>query len=118
LYTPNDPLAAITDQQKIDLLQAADRYARAADKRVTEVMASLSGVHEVILVVNLEGKQVADVRPLVRVNINVIVDDNGKRESGSTGGGGRFSYEGLTDALVKEYAACCTRVRLARYFIA
>ncbi len=104
LYTSDDPLAAIPDSEKIAMLQAADKYARAADHRVSEVVASLSGVYEVVLIVNSEGRQVADVRPLVRISVTVIVNDNGKRETGSAGGGGRFSYDNFTDILIKQYA--------------
>lgn len=112
LYVPNDPLRSISDQQKIAILHAADKYARAADKRVTEVMANLSGVYEVVLIVNSLGKQVADVRPLVRLNVSVIVDDNGQRERGSMGGGGRFAYDNFSDSTIKGYAEEAVRQAL------
>jgi len=104
LYQSVDPLTAFTDQEKVRILQLADKYARAADPRVIEVTASLSGVYEVILIVNSEGKQVPDVRPLVRCNVSVIVEQAGSRERGSMGGGGRQDYALFTEQQVKEYA--------------
>lgn len=104
LYLPTDPLMSLTDQDKIRILNLADQYARAADPCVQEVTASLSGVYEVVLIVNNDGRQVPDVRPLVRLNINVIVEKNGKRERGGMGGGGRQGYEIFTDQQVKNYA--------------
>lgn len=104
LYAPSDPLLAMSDQQKIDLLHSADKYARAADSRVCEVMANLSGVYEVVMIVTSDGRQVPDVRPLVRMNISVIVEQDGQRERGSMGGGGRFDYAHFSDALIQDYA--------------
>lgn len=104
LYVDSDPIASMGDQAKVDLLHRADAFARKADARVQEVMASLSGVYEVILVVNSDGRQVPDVRPLVRLNITVIVEHEGRRETGSTGGGGRFDFNYFDDALVEQYA--------------
>jgi len=92
LYPPADPLASLDDHAKVKLLEQAEQVARATDPRVTQVMASLSGVHEVVLVVRSDGVMAADVRPLVRLNVTVIVEANGRRESGSAGGGGRFGY--------------------------
>ena len=93
LYSPSDPLASLADDAKVRLLEQVEQVARAADPRVKQVMASLSGVHEVVLVVRSDGVMAADVRPLVRLNVTVIVEANGRRESGSAGGGGRFGYE-------------------------
>ncbi len=104
LYLPTDPLTAMNDEEKTRLLALADKYAHAADSRVQEVTANLSGVYEVILVVNNEGKQVPDVRPLVRMNVSVIVEQNGKRERGSMGGGGRQGYEIFTEDQIKHYS--------------
>ncbi|MGH1428003.1 MAG: metalloprotease TldD [Arenicella sp.] len=104
LYLPTDPLVSMDDQEKTRLLGLADQYARAADSRVQEVTASLSGVYEVVMVVNTLGQQVPDVRPLVRLNVSVIVEQDGRRERGSMGGGGRQGYEIFTDAKIKEYA--------------
>ena len=104
LYLPTDPLKSMDDQEKTRLLGLADKYARSADSRVQEVTASLSGVYEVVMVVNTLGRQVPDVRPLVRLNVSVIVEENGRRERGSMGGGGRQGYEIFTDEKIKEYA--------------
>jgi TldD protein len=93
LYVPDDPLESLTAAQKIALLQAADSAARAADARVQQVIASLSAVHDVVLVAASDGTLAADIRPLVRMNVSVIVEQDGRREQGSHGGGGRFGYE-------------------------
>jgi TldD protein len=93
LYTEDDPLAVLTAEQKIELLQSLDAEARRLDSSVQQVIASISGVHEVILVAANDGTLSADVRPLVRMNVNVIVERNGRREQGSAGGGGRVTYD-------------------------
>lgn len=91
-YAPINPLKSLTDQEKIDLLHKVDRETRKLDTRIEEVIVSLSGVYEHILVLNQDGLLTADVRPLVRMNVSVIVVENGKREQGSMGGGGRCDY--------------------------
>jgi len=98
LYPAVDPIAGLDDADKVAMLQAIDREARKLDSRVQQVMASLSGVHEIVLICSSDGVLAADVRPLVRLNVSVIVEDNGKREQGYTGGGGRFGYEYFTDS--------------------
>ena len=90
LYLPMDPLEAMSDADKVRLLEQVDREAR-RDPRVKQVMASLSGSHEVILVMASDGTVGADVRPLVRMNVSVIVEHNGRREQGYCGSGGRYS---------------------------
>jgi len=97
LYTSDDPLAALSAEQKIALLRSADEEARKQDPRVKQVIVSLSGVHEVILLMASDGTLSADVRPLVRMNVNVIAEQNGRREQGSAGGGGRLSYQYFMD---------------------
>ena len=92
LYPTLNPLKSLEDQQKIDFLKQLDTQTRALDSRLEEVIISLSGVHEHILVANQNGHLLADVRPLVRLNVTVIVVENGKREQGSMGGGGRCDY--------------------------
>jgi TldD protein len=92
LYLPIDPLPTLSDEDKVALLQRVDRETRAADPRVKQVIASIAGVHEVILVCSSDGILAADVRPLVRLNVSVIVEDKGRREQGYAGGGGRCSY--------------------------
>ncbi|GAA0790572.1 MULTISPECIES: metalloprotease TldD [Pseudomonadati] len=92
LYDSADPIAAMDEVKKIDLLKHADAYIRSLDSRVIQVVVSLSGVHEEILVAASDGTLAADVRPLVRFNCSVILEENGKRERGSAGGGGRHDY--------------------------
>jgi len=93
LYAPLDPIASLEDAAKVKLLETVEAEAKRTDPRVTQVMASLSGVQEVILVARNDGGLAADVRPLVRLNVTVIVEANGRRETGSYGGGGRVSYQ-------------------------
>ena len=95
LYAQEVPLTSMSSSDKVALLQKLNRHARAVDSRVQEVSVSLGGSHEVILVAASDGTFRADVRPLVRLNISVIAEENGRRESGSMGGGGRFTYPWL-----------------------
>ena len=104
LYAPIDPLASLSESDKVSLLHRLEDYARKQDSRVTQVVASLAGEYEVIFVTRLDGRSAADVRPLVRVSLQVIVEQDGCREQGSAGGGGRFSYAYFTDAVLREYA--------------
>jgi TldD protein len=104
LYADIDPLTTLQDAQKVALLERLEAMARALDPRVTQVMASLAGEYEVVLVANSEGRLCADVRPLVRVSIQVIAEQNGLKEQGSSGGGGRMGYEMFTDTLLERYA--------------
>jgi len=104
LYTSLDPIAALGDQAKIAILEQADKAARAKDHRVKEVMANLSSVFEVVLIMTSDGRQIPDVRPLVRLNVTVIVEDNGKRERGSMGGGGRFACDYFDTQIIEHYA--------------
>ncbi len=92
-YAAIDPLASLDKAQKIALLESVDRAARAADHRVTQVTASLVGSHDVVLIVNSQGELAADVRPLVRLSVSVIVEESGRRETASSGGGGRVNYD-------------------------
>lgn len=97
LYDSADPIASMVQDKKIALLREADAYIRSLDERITQVVVSLSGVHEEILVAASDGTLAADIRPLVRFNCSVIIEDNGKRERGSAGGGGRHDYQILMD---------------------
>ena len=105
LYTPHDPIASLDDNAKVALLERIERMARALDPRVTQVMAWLAGEYEVVLVARSDGLLGADVRPLVRLSLQVIVESDGRREQGSAGGGGRFDYAYFTDEILKDYAA-------------
>ena len=104
LYLPHDPLASLADEAKVALLEKIERYARSLDPRVTQVMAHLGGEYEVVLVSRSDGVTAADVRPLVRISVQVIVEQDGRREQGSAGGGGRSDYAYFTDAVVQDYA--------------
>ncbi|SEQ82818.1 TldD protein [Nitrosomonas sp. Nm51] len=105
LYLPEDPLASLNDSDKVSVLERLERYARAQDARVVQVMAALAGEYEVILVTRSDGMLAADVRPLVRLSLQVIAEENGRREQGAAGGGGRFEYDYFSDAMLREYAA-------------
>ena len=104
LYLPNDPLGSLKDPEKVALLERLEKFARALDPRVTQVMASIAGEYEVVLVARSDGLRAADVRPLVRVSLQVITEQDGRREQGSDGGGGRFDYGYFTDDILRNYA--------------
>ncbi|GJG93208.1 metalloprotease TldD [Cupriavidus pauculus] len=103
LYTPNDPLDSMTATEKVALLEKIEKLARAKDPRVVQVMAGLAGEYDVVLVARSDGVIAADVRPLVRVSVTVIAEQNGRREIGSSGGGGRYAYGYFTDDLLSKY---------------
>ena len=96
LYPSGDPLRSMTDSDKVALLAELDRRVRAMDNRVAQVIGSLSGVYEVVLVQATDGTLAADVRPLVRLNVSVIMEKDGRREQGYAGGGGRGDYTLVT----------------------
>ncbi len=107
LYPAIDPVETMADDDKVKLLEQIDREARSLDSRITQVMASLSASHDIVLVMASDGTLAGDVRPLVRLNVSVIIEQDGRREQGYAGGGGRFAYtEFLASerwrALVKE----------------
>jgi TldD protein len=104
LYLPNDPLASLDAAAKVKLLERVERMARAKDPRVVQVMAGLAGEYDVVLVVRSDGVLAADVRPLVRVSVTVIAEQDGRREMGTSGGGGRYNYGYFTDELLEKYA--------------
>ncbi|OJW25654.1 MAG: metalloprotease TldD [Rhodospirillales bacterium 69-11] len=95
LYSDANPLPGIPFATRTALLSEIDAYARAKDGRVKQVMASLTGEWQAVQIVRADGVRVADLRPLVRLNVAVIVESNGRRETGSFGTGGRFSYDGV-----------------------
>ena len=113
LYTSADPLATLEEQSKIKLLEKVEAEARQQDPRVSQVMASLAGSHEVMLVARHDGSLAADVRPLVRLNVTVIVESEGRREQGSAGGGGGFGYNWFMEAeRAEEFARDAVRQAL------
>ncbi len=95
LYTAFDPVLEKEHQEKVALLQDINVYARAFDARVINVMASLAATYEIILIAASDGTYATDIRPLVRLNVSVILEENGEREQGYAGGGGRYSYQKL-----------------------
>ncbi len=97
LYRPIDPLETLSADDKVDLLKRIDAEARKQDPRVQQVMVSIAGVHEVVVVAATDGTLAGDVRPLVRMNVTVIVEQDGRREQGSSGGGGRGGFDILTE---------------------
>lgn len=112
-YGDDDPLATLTVDEKLALLRQADAAARAADSRVTQVNVSLSGGVDSILLAASDGTFAADVRPLVRMNVSVIVEQNGRRERGSAGGGRRLDYGYFQQGdLAAEYAKEAVRQAL------
>lgn len=112
LYAPIDPLGSLTEADKVALLHRLEDHARALDPRVIQVMASLAGEYEVVFIARLDGRLAADVRPLVRVSLQVIVEQDGRREQGTAGGGGRFDYAYFSDAVLRDYAEKAVRQAL------
>ena len=104
LYLGQDPIASLSAEKKVKLLERLEAYARKTDPRVKQVTASIAGEYEVVMVARHDGVMAADVRPLVRLSINVIAEHNGRREQGSCGGGGRFDYSYFTDEVLQDYA--------------
>ena len=98
LYTPDQPFDSLREEQKVALMEAIDAEARRQDPRVKQVMVSLAGSHKVMLVAASDGTLAADVRPLVRLSVSVVVEDGDRREQGSAGGGGRSGYTFFSDA--------------------
>ena len=105
LYPAVDPLPTLDDARKVELLAHLDRYVRKLDPRVIQVVGSLAGVYELVLIRTSEGVLAADVRPLVRMNVSVIVEQNGRREQGYAGGGGRADYSLIVDNNLAERLA-------------
>jgi TldD protein len=97
LYTDENPLGAVDFGAKTKLLAEIDAYARAKDPRVRQVMASLSGVWQAVQIVRGDGRRVGDIRPLVRLNVSIVVGEGERMETGSSGAGGRVSYERYID---------------------
>ncbi|MEZ5537470.1 MAG: metalloprotease TldD [Thiolinea sp.] len=113
LYGVDDPLVSLSEQDKIDLLHRIDARARAASPHVKQVMANMVAVHEIILIVDEQGRMTADVRPMVRTNVSVIVERDGQTESAMSGGGGRFDLDYfLNDDRADHYADEAVRMAL------
>lgn len=103
LYVPNDPLDSMSAPDKVALLEKIERMARAKDPQVIQVMASLGATCDTVLIAGSDGRLAADVRPLVRLSVTVIAERAGRRESGSSGGGGRFDLGYFDEALLQRY---------------
>ncbi|MPS28307.1 MAG: metalloprotease TldD [Alcaligenaceae bacterium] len=103
LYLPQDPLISLPAPDKVALLERVERMARAKDTRVVQVMAGLGAEYDVILVAGSDGRLAADVRPLVRLSLTVIVEQDGRREVGHGGGGGRTGFDYFSDELLRQY---------------
>ncbi|UFH50162.1 metalloprotease TldD [Pseudomonas sp. KNUC1026] len=92
LYAAGNPLDVLSRAEKVELLKRIDEQTRALDSRIQQVSVSMAGVWEQVLIAAADGTLAADVRPLVRFNVSVIVEHNGRRERGGQGGGGRTDY--------------------------
>ena len=103
LYLPHDPLLSLDSSDKVRLLEKVEKLARAKDPRVKQVMAGLAAEYDVVLVARSDGVIAGDVRPLVRLSVTVIAEQNGRREMGSSGGGGRYSYAYFTDEIIEQF---------------
>ena len=103
LYAGLDPIGTLGSTDKVALLERAEQRARAKDPRVAQVMAGLASEYDVVLVARADGTLAADVRPLVRLSVTVIAEQNGRREMGSAGGGGRFGLAYFDDAQIAQY---------------
>ncbi len=105
LYGNLDPIATLDSTEKVALLEKVEKLARAKDPRVVQVMAGLAAEYDVVMVVRADGTLAADVRPLVRLSVTVIAEQAGRREVGSSGGGGRFGFAYFDDALIEKYVS-------------
>ena len=103
LYAPTDPIASLNSTEKVALLEKVEKLAKAKDPRIVQVMAGLASEYDVVLVARADGTLAADVRPLVRLSVTVIAEQNGRREMGSSGGGGRFGFAYFDDAMAQRY---------------
>ena len=112
LYIPNDPLQTISAAEKVAILEKVEKLAKATDPRIVQVMAGLAGEFDIVMVVRSDGTLAADVRPLIRLSVTVIAEENGRREMGTAGGGGRYGYTYFTDELIRQYVDEATRSAL------
>ena len=112
LYTVNDPVSSFSDADKVRILERLEQFARAIDPRVKEVMGRLSGEYDVVLVARHDGTMATDMRPLVHIGLTVIAEQNGRREQGGTGGGGRYDYTYFSDDVLREIARQAVREAL------
>ncbi|MDC7700463.1 metalloprotease TldD [Vogesella indigofera] len=104
LYPAIDPVGSLPAEAKVSILERIERLARAIDPRVIQVMAGLAAEYDVVYVARHDGVRAADVRPLVRISVTVIAEQDGRREMGSSGGGGRYDLTQFTDAVIEHHA--------------
>ena len=107
LYSDHNPLSDSTFPAKIDILREMDAFARGLDRRVVQLSATIAASHQEIVILRVDGPDVSDSRPMVRMNVSVIVEQEGQRQTGYVGGGGRFGLNGMLEPthwqpLVKE----------------
>ncbi|MFI3245372.1 MAG: metalloprotease TldD [Ferrimonas sp.] len=116
-YQPINPIDGLAAEAKLSLLREMDAYVRGLDPRISQVVVSLSGVYEEMLVAASDGTLAADIRPLIRLNCSVIMTDGELRERGAAGMGGRYGYQSLLelgcDGKLKAFALCHEAVRQA-----
>ena len=112
LYATMDPIATLDSTQKVALLEKVEKLARAKDPRVAQVMAGLAAEYDVVLIARADGMLAADVRPLVRLSVTVIAEQNGRREVGNGGGGGRFGLGYFHDSVIESYVDAAVNAAL------
>jgi len=103
LYAPTDPIGTLDSAQKVALLERVEKLARSKDPRIAQVMAGVAAEFDVVMVARADGTRAADVRPLVRLSVTVIAEQDGRREVGTGGGGGRFGLGYFTDEVIETY---------------
>ena len=103
LYPMTDPIASLDAAGKVGLLHKIEKHARAKDPRIIQVMAGLAAEHDIVMVMRSDGVLAADVRPLIRISVQVIAEQDGRREQGASGGGGRFDLDYFTDGVIERY---------------
>ncbi len=97
LYSDHNPLSDSTFRAKIDILREMDAYARGLDQRVVQVSATIAASHQEVVILRADGPDVSDSRPMVRMNVSVIVEQDGQRQTGYVGGGGRYGLNGMLE---------------------
>ena len=97
LYSDHNPLSDSTFPAKIDILREMDAYARGLDQRVVQVSATIAASHQEVVILRADGPDVSDSRPMVRMNVSVIVEQDGQRQTGYVGGGGRYGLNGILE---------------------
>jgi len=105
LYTDANPIALVPFETKVALLQKIDAYARAKDPSVVQVMASILGSWQAVRIIRADGRFASDIRPMVRINVSVVTERDGRRETGNHGMGGRVTYDGLIEESAWQAAA-------------